>query len=127
MRNLIERANETYSITFSFDTFDYNERIDTKLEKTLYRICQESLNNIIKHSKAKTATYQLFRQDNIIVFVISDDGDGFDISLLKKKATKGIGLMSMRERVQAFDGNMYIDSQIGIGTEIIIEIPCVKN
>lgn len=127
MRNLIERANETYSITFSFDTFDYNERIDTKLEKTLYRICQESLNNIIKHSKAKTANYQLFRQDNIIVFVISDDGDGFDISLLKKKATKGIGLMSMRERVQAFDGNMYIDSQIGIGTEIIIEIPCVKN
>jgi len=127
INDLIERANEMYNIRFSFNAFDYDERIDVKLEKALYRICQESLNNIVKHSKAKEANYQIFKQDNLLILVIDDDGIGFDISSLEEKSIGGIGLVSMRERVHGFGGNFSIDSQIGDGTEIIIEIPCRKK
>lgn len=124
INNLVERANEMYDTHFTFNAYDFNERIDVKLEKVLYRICQESMNNIVKHAKARNANYQIFKQTEIIVLVIDDDGIGFDINLLEKNGHKGIGLISMKERVLAFDGTFSIDSQPGLGTEIIIEIPC---
>ncbi len=127
IQNLIDKANEMYNISFSFNAFDFNERINAKLEKSLYRICQEALNNIVKHSRASNVNYQIFNQGNMIVLVIDDDGIGFDVSIYEEKSDKGIGLISMRERVQAFGGALTIDSQIGVGTEILIEIPCKQS
>ncbi len=124
IQNLTDKANEMYNISFSFNAFDFNERINAKLEKSLYRICQEALNNIVKHSRANNVNYQIFNQDKIIVLVIDDDGIGYDVKMYEEKSDKGIGLISMRERVRAFGGTITIDSQIGIGTEILIEIPC---
>ncbi|MEA3478233.1 MAG: ATP-binding protein, partial [Bacteroidota bacterium] len=126
--NLISRANETYDTKFRFDAFDFNERIDPKLEKALYRICQETVNNIIKHANAENATYQIFWQDCSIVLVIEDDGVGFNTSAQdKKEKDSGIGLISIRERVHAFNGTFTINSETGQGTEIIVEIPCRKT
>jgi PAS domain S-box-containing protein len=125
IENLIDRANELHTTKFRFDAFDFNERIDPKREKVLYRICQESLNNIIKHAQARNAYYQIFWQDCSVVLVIEDDGIGFDVESQEYTAkSKGIGLISMRERVLAFDGNFTINSETGKGTEIIVEIPC---
>jgi len=128
IENLIIRANELYETRFRFDAFDFTNRIDPKREKVLYRICQESLNNIVKHAQAKNATYQIFWQDTSVVLVIEDDGVGFDSKAMEASSSgSGIGLISMRERVLAFDGNFSISSQPGSGTEIIVEIPCPKN
>ena len=128
IENLIIRANELYETRFRFDAFDFTNRIDPKREKVLYRICQESLNNIVKHAQAKNATYQIFWQDTSVVLVIEDDGVGFDSKAMEASSDgSGIGLISMRERVLAFDGNFSISSQPGSGTEIIVEIPCPKN
>lgn len=128
IENLIVKANELYSTRFRFDAFDFDERIDPKREKVLYRICQESMNNIVKHSKAKNASYQIFRQDDLVVLVIEDDGVGFNAKVSRfKEKDSGIGLISMRERVLAFEGDFTINSSPGEGTEIIIEIPCSKN
>jgi len=125
VENLISRANELYETKFRFDVFDFNERIDPKREKVLYRICQESLNNIIKHAQAKNATYQIYWQDCSVVLVIEDDGIGFDANAFESKGKyAGIGLIGMRERVLAFDGNFTINSEPGKGTEIIVELPC---
>jgi len=128
MKNLIGRANETYKTRFRFDAFDFNERIDSRLEKMLYRISQESLNNIVKHAQAKNAYYQIFWQDCSVVLVIEDDGVGFDTKALQAEPkNKGIGLISMRERVLAFDGSFILNSEPGQGTEIVVEIPCLKK
>lgn len=127
IENLIRKANELQKTQFTFNAFDFNERIDPKLEKALYRICQETVNNIIKHAQAKKATYQIFRQNRAVVLVIEDDGQGFDTVLNNKEEQKpGIGLISINERVQAFDGTFTINSSPSFGTEIIIEIPCRK-
>jgi PAS domain S-box-containing protein len=127
IENLVRKANEMYETNFQFNAYDFDERIDAKLEKVLYRICQESLNNIVKHAHAKHATYQMFWQNCAIVLVIEDDGLGFDPDALEKNEKHtGIGLISMKERVLAFNGDIIIYSEVGNGTEIIIEIPCRK-
>jgi PAS domain S-box-containing protein len=127
IENLIQRANDMHKTHFSFNAFDFDERIDARLEKTFYRICQESLNNIVKHAQAKNAIFQIYRQYRMIVLVIEDDGAGFDINTNQKKRNSGIGLISIRERVLAFNGSFTINSEAGNGTELIIEIPCPKK
>ena len=127
INHLINRANDLYDTKFRFNAFDFNDRIDPKREKVFYRICQETLNNIVKHAKAENATYQIFWQDCSVVLVIEDDGIGFDVTAQDKKSkNSGIGLISMRERVLSFDGGFTINSEPGQGTEIIVEIPCPK-
>lgn len=128
IENLVQRTNLLNRTPFIFNSYSFTERIDTKLEKAIFRICQEAVNNIIKHSGATEATIELYMVENMIVLVVEDDGKGFDIEKLnQKEETKGFGLISMRERVHAFDGDFAIHSNASNGTEIVIEIPCRKK
>jgi len=127
INNLIEQANQRCDIKFRFDTFNYDARINARLEKALYRIFQEATNNIIKHSKAKNASFQINKYDDVIVVVIEDDGIGFDLTeKTNPKNQNGIGLVGMRERIMAFGGVFTINTKANAGTEILIEIPCLK-
>ena len=66
-------------------------------------------------------------QNTSVVLVIEDDGKGFDTgSINSSQPNHGIGLISIRERVEAFGGTLTIDSSKSSGTEIIVEIPCRK-
>lgn len=126
--NMVSKANELYKTNFRFNSYDFLDRIDPKLEKAIYRICQESLTNIVKHAYAKNANFQLFRAQGFIVLVMDDDGKGFDIKRYESGIEKtGIGLISIQERVASFDGTFSIDSQTEKGTELIIEIPYKKQ
>ena len=128
IQNLVDRTNQLNELEVIFNSYDFNNRIDPKLEKGLYRITQEALNNILKHARAKSASIELFRKEDQVVLVVEDDGIGFDLTNDKgKNNSSGIGLMSMRERVYAFDGILTVDTQIKKGTAIIVEIPCINN
>ncbi len=125
INNLLEQANQKSEIKFSFDTFNYTTRINQKLEKAIFRIFQEAMNNIIKHSKAKNASFQINKYDDTLVIVIEDDGIGFDFN--KKNTSNklnGIGLIGMQERIMAFNGDFTINTKPNAGTEILIELPC---
>lgn len=121
--NLVNNVNRQGSIRFSFDTFNFEERIDPRLEKALYRICQEAINNIIKHSSAAAAFIQLIRHEKSIVLVVEDNGIGFN----PEEKIKGIGLASIRERVATFGGSLNLQSDENKGTELIIEVPCLNT
>ncbi|MEN8230685.1 MAG: ATP-binding protein [Bacteroidota bacterium] len=128
IENLVQRTNLLNRTQFIFNSYSFTERVDAKLEKAIFRICQEAANNIIKHSGATKATIELHRVEDMIVLVVEDDGKGFDIEKLnQKEEIKGFGLISMRERVNAFDGDFSIHSNPGSGAEIVIEIPCRKK
>ncbi len=128
IENLVQRTNLLNKAQFISNSYSFTERVDAKLEKTIFRICQEAINNIIKHSGATEATINLHRVEDMIVLVVEDNGKGFDIEKLNpKEETKGFGLISMRERVNAFDGDFSIHSNSGNGVEIVIEIPCRKS
>ena len=128
IENLVQRANLLNKAQFIFNSYSFTERVEAKLEKAIFRIFQEAVNNIIKHSGATEATIELYRVEDMIVLVVEDDGKGFDIEQLnQKEETIGSGLISMRERVNAFDGDFSIHSNSGSGVEIVIEIPCRKK
>jgi two-component system CheB/CheR fusion protein len=87
----------------------------------LYRVAQEALRNVAKHSGARRATVSLVLATNRILLSISDTGVGFDRELAKGK--KGLGIISMEERVRLVVGILTIRSRPGDGTRVVVEVP----
>jgi NarL family two-component system sensor histidine kinase LiaS len=86
-----------------------------EVEETLFRIVQEALSNVARHSNANAVQIQLRRENNRVTLLISDNGQGFNVA---KAQGRGVGLLSMRERIQALGGDIQIESTAGKGTEI---------
>jgi PAS domain S-box-containing protein len=121
--NLVERLNIQQKTRFGFSEFNITARLDEKLEKVLFRIVQEATNNIVKHAKAATAQIQLINHDKSVSLIIVDDGIGFDFNrVIHDYKKKGLGLTSIQERVDSFNGFLNVTSSSGNGTEILIEI-----
>src|SRR2546421_3932862 len=91
----------------------------------LYRVVQESLTNVVRHARARNATIQLARRGKgNLRCSIRDDGSGFDVaSTLSNHAQGGLGLVGIRERLNAVGGSLQIPSQPGRGTELIADVP----
>jgi signal transduction histidine kinase len=87
----------------------------------LFHICQESLANTAKHSKAKNAQVSVWTTDDRVLLEIQDDGQGFDLE--KMTATLGHGLANMQSRARAAGGEVDISSSIGGGTTILAWVP----
>lgn len=110
-------------------TIDYNpkmkERLAESVETGLFRLAQETLNNIKKHAQAKTVSLGLEKKKDDVVMVIEDDGVGFDMDEIKKRASQdsGFGLSGMNERVQSLSGVVKIVSKPGEGTRVMVTVP----
>jgi signal transduction histidine kinase len=87
----------------------------------LFRVAQEALSNVKKHSGAEEAVVQLHGSSDEIVLSIVDAGIGFDPG--KASSNGGLGLRSMQERLRAVGGTVEIDSQKGGGTQILVRAP----
>jgi PAS domain S-box-containing protein len=87
----------------------------------LYRVTQESLRNIGKHSGASEARLTLTESDGSLRLLISDTGAGFDVA--RERGTKGLGLVSMEERVRLVGGTFLLKSRPGMGTELEVRVP----
>jgi signal transduction histidine kinase len=87
----------------------------------LYRVTQESLGNVIKHSQADSAHVELGANESGVSLRISDAGRGFDPEV--SNAYAGIGLAGMRERLRLIGGRLSINSEPLRGTEILAEVP----
>lgn len=102
-----------------------DEALDEKLQVTIFRIVQEQLNNILKHSQATRSTINISRHANEIILLISDNGVGCDI--LKEK--NGVGLINIRSRAELFHGSVTIKTKPGEGYElkIVLSLNADKN
>ena len=120
----LERLTETFGgqtgIGVRFESGLANERLPAEAETALYRIVQESLTNIVKHSHARNISIVLVRKPGAVAAVIEDDGHGFDPSAVREG---GFGLVGMRERVGLLDGRLQIESIEGSGTTLVAEVP----
>lgn len=104
---------------------DIEMRFPSEIELAIFRVCQESLNNIAKHAKAEKVTLTLGFKDGFLDLYIKDDGAGFDMERLKSMGAKrsGIGLLGMRERVADLGGDLCVDSTPAKGTSIHAKVP----
>lgn len=118
---LIEKQTKAYQLQSLFEyTDDINwENVHNKTKINIYRIIQESLQNIYKHANANSVKISIQLKNNVICLSVSDDGDGFDIN----KSKKGIGLKNINSRVSEVQGEAEFRSAINEGTTVNIKIP----
>ena len=102
-------------------------RYAPNIEIALYRVIQEALTNVTKHARAKNVEIQLSNVAKHLHCLVHDDGVGFDVpSVLSCKERSGLGLVGIRERLNAVGGTLQIDSVVGRGTELLVKIPVEK-
>jgi len=102
----------------SFHFFGEDRRINQKTENTLYRAVFELINNAVKHAQAEQINVQVIQQADRISITVQDNGKGFDL----QRATNGIGLQNVRNRISSVGGTVEIHSVKDRGTEITMEI-----
>ena len=115
----IKNFSEETSIFVDFSVLSDYKRLSPEIEITCFRVVQEALTNIKKHSKAKNASVKFEFGMRFISIIIKDDGIGFD----KENIGQGYGLMGMKERVEILNGKFEISSFKNKGTQIYISIP----
>jgi PAS domain S-box-containing protein len=96
------------------------QEVPVSLKLVLYRVIQEATSNIVKHAAADRVRISLYRDDDELHLLIQDNGRGFDPAsvVLQQGQTRGLGLISMRERVACSGGNYHLGSGAGLGTSI---------
>lgn len=101
------------------DLADENERFSRDLETACFRIAQEALTNVVRHSRAHTVLLRLVKNENVLLLTVRDDGVGFDLESLRRRArVSTLGLISMQERAYVAGGTIELDSVISKGTEV---------
>ncbi|MAX70110.1 MAG: two-component sensor histidine kinase [Flavobacteriaceae bacterium] len=118
---LIENQAQAYGLEQEFNYCDdINwDVVPNKTKINIYRIIQESMQNIYKHANAKSIKISISLENDVICLDIIDDGEGFDAS----KNKKGIGLKNMTSRAEDINGNITFNSQSGNGTIVNVKIP----
>jgi signal transduction histidine kinase len=95
-------------------------RLPPEIETALYRIVQEALTNVAKHSGASRVSVVVTRREGLVTAVVEDDGKGFGAG---GGEGEGLGLVGMKERVGLLDGRLAIESTEGAGTTVVAEVP----
>lgn len=121
----VQRYQSQTGIEVSFHHMGLEERLPTDVETVVYRVVQEALTNVARHSEARQVTLQLF-SDGQVTAVIEDQGKGFDVAKAFARHTS-TGLSAMRERVALVGGEFSAESSPGRGTTIIVNIPIAGN
>lgn len=119
--SLCREINEQAGLQVDFEFKNIPESLPRDIALCLYRVLQESLRNVVKHSGVHSVQVGLNGGPAEIALTILDKGVGFDPGTLKKKG--GLGLISMRERLQLLGGRITIDSQPLRGTRIHVSVP----
>jgi PAS domain S-box-containing protein len=122
LTELCQKMSEQRSIEANLELSEYVP-LHPDVQLCLYRIVQEALNNVVKHSGSDRVTVSLSRDECLARLRIRDSGVGFDTSL----TTAGFGLASMRERLRIVGGTLFVDSHRGRGTEVTAEVPLAEH
>ncbi len=100
-------------------------RLATEIETCVYRIAQEALTNVARHSGASTCRLYLQRLTHTVLLTIEDDGQGFSAAEPEPGAGRGLGLLGIQERVLGFRGTFRLESEAGKGTRLTVELPAL--
>ena len=127
VRFLTDRASKRFGLSIRIEA-SLQCRPFPAVETALYRIVQEALNNIVKHSHARNVWVQLDDHGKRMVCSIRDDGIGFHAQTrLTERGKKGLGLIGMQERLSPLGGTLQIDSEPGRGTTLLITLPMEQS
>ncbi len=109
-------------VTCEIGDLPSDDRLPPGAQEAIFRIAQEALTNIARHARASQVQLRLHTDEGGIKLEIADDGQGFD----RDTAAKGMGLVNMGARAQSVDAQLHLDSEVGKGTKLTMNVPYVK-
>lgn len=118
VENLLAKANIKTTLVYEVSSI-----MDEDIKTNIYRILQEHINNIIKHSKCTEVQISIKECGDNIYMVINDNGQGFDIN----KKREGIGISNIMNRIQSFDGTFKMESSPGNGCKLKVILPRIES
>jgi signal transduction histidine kinase len=119
IEDLLKRVLAPSNIKYDFEQIGITERLPDNIEVSIFRITQELLNNVIKHSEANFVSLLITLKANVVTMIFEDNGKGFDATTVKK----GIGFSSLSSRVELLNGDIKYEKADGAGTMAIVKIP----
>ena len=124
-----ERTLAPLGITTRCECPDPERRLPPEMAIALFRVVQEAISNVARHSKAETVLIQCALTDGEVVLEIEDDGCGFEPAAVSVSddTARGLGLLGMRERVELIGGRLTIDSAPGRGAHVTVRVPMPKD
>ena len=120
LQDMLQKSFNQSNINYEFETHNANKRFPENIEIGLYRIAQELVNNILKHSNAKHVNIELFTTKSHLILIIEDDGNGFN-----PKSTKeiGNGINNINSRAKSVNGNVSFEKRQESGVAATIRVP----
>lgn len=125
LRSYAKEYTENTGIPVEMQLLGMSHRLTPELETVLYRVIQEALTNVARHSNATSCRVTLRRKEQVVQVVIEDNGQGFDSQtvMLSDEKGHGLGLHGMKERIELVGGSLEFDARPAKGTTIFIEVP----
>ena len=123
LKRLVTEFSARHAIDIELSHAGIPETLPSEVALGLFRVTEESLANIAKHSGAKTARVALTGATDGIHLTIEDQGHGFEIANANLERKEGLGFVSMRERLRALGGTVHVDSALARGTRIDVLVP----
>lgn len=125
IRGFCQELSNAHHIAIDVDISALPPSLAQEVALCLYRITQEALQNVVKHSGVTTATVRLAGRGPDLHLEIVDRGVGFDTHIAQEQAS--LGLVSMRERVRLVHGQIHVDSTKGAGTRVAVRVPIASD
>ena len=122
LRWYVNNFRQRTNLNISLKIPELNCKFPPEFETTIYRIIQEGLTNVAKHSKATRVSISLYKKDHNARIIIQDNGIGFDLD--NQSFTSGFGLFKSKENAELLGGKFKIISKEGRGTKLDINLPC---
>jgi signal transduction histidine kinase len=119
LQDYCDGLSESQSFKINGEFYGLEKRMESSIEIVVYRIVQELLNNVVKHSGATTILAQVMRHDNNLSITVEDNGKGFNMT--QTDLLKGTGLKNIQSRVDYLKGHLDIQSTPGSGTSVHID------
>jgi signal transduction histidine kinase len=124
LESLVSDFRRRHQIAIEFRHSGEDRRLRAETERAVYRIVQEALTNITRHANATTGSVHLDVQPSTLQITIEDNGVGFDVADVERPGKRrGLGLLSIRERVAGLAGYVRIDSTPGQGSLVDVQLP----
>ncbi|MGH2538649.1 MAG: GAF domain-containing protein, partial [Candidatus Promineifilaceae bacterium] len=125
----VNRFSRRMGIEVALEVQELEERLPEEFETALYRILQEGLTNIARHSQASKVSLSLAQHNGFVRAVLHDNGRGFNLGATTGRGAgrRGVGLVAMRERATTLGGSLTISSEGGLGTWLTVELPLPRQ
>ena len=121
-----KRYTSQTGVRVSFDQSGLDGRFAPEIETAAFRIVQEALTNVARHAGVREATVRVWATEGVLHIQIQDHGKGFRAKR-DSTASASVGLAGMRERSLALGGEIVVESNPGIGTQVMVELPLAKQ